>query len=252
MLFSGYKKLFLTFSEVKRVSQLIVLDILKVKSGKGGVQRSATQKAAAKAAENISTQNRKSSTKKQKQQKQQKAQTTGTSAQTTGAAHAEASCTNNKEHQTAATQEKSTKRISKKKSSKRSSKSNTNNSKSSAPRGTKQQQKQKQKLHKQYKQQRKQQKQQQRHEGPEGGHRRSLALNGVCSWNFGGVFEGFFEIPVIFITIGYWLFARSMGSQSIVKLFLTILEGQKRQGWVFQRSATQKRQQKHDKQQKKA
>ena len=85
--------------------------------GKGGVQRSATQKVAAKAAESNSNINRKSTI-------QQKAQTTG-------AAQAEASCTNNKEYQTAATQEKSTKRISK--SSRRSS---TNNSKSSAPRGT--------------------------------------------------------------------------------------------------------------------
>ena len=46
--------------------------------------------------------NRKS---KMQQHKQQKAETTGKSAQTTRAAQAEASCTNNKEHQTATTRE---------------------------------------------------------------------------------------------------------------------------------------------------
>ena len=58
--FVGYKKLFLTFSEVKGVSPIVQLFLTfwKVKSGKGGVQRSTTQKAAAKVAERSSTQNR--------------------------------------------------------------------------------------------------------------------------------------------------------------------------------------------------
>ena len=127
------RNLFWTFSEVNGVSSIVKLFLTfwKVKSGKGGVQRSPTQKAAAKAAES-------SSTKKQKQQHQQQ-----------------------------------------------------------------EQHKQQQKLHKQHKQQRKLQKQQQRHEGPESGAQSSLwVLTGVFSKNFGSVFEVFFEISVIFITIG--------------------------------------------------
>ena len=60
MLFSGYKKLFLTFSEVKGVSPIVYLFLTFwwVKSGKGGVQRSATPKAASKSRTN----NRKSKT----------------------------------------------------------------------------------------------------------------------------------------------------------------------------------------------
>ena len=52
MIFSGYKKWFLTFSEVKRVLSIakLFLTFWKVKSGKVGVQLSATQKAAAAAA----------------------------------------------------------------------------------------------------------------------------------------------------------------------------------------------------------
>ena len=80
MLFSGNKKFVLDILEGQKTAKV------------AGVQRSATLKI------------RKSRTNTNK-----KAQTTGKSAQTTGAAQAEASCTNNKEHQTAATQEKSTK-----------------------------------------------------------------------------------------------------------------------------------------------
>ena len=85
------------------------------------------------------------------QQKQQKAQTG-------------ASCTNNKEYQTP----------------KLSAKAAQTTAKAGHQEEHAQQQ---QKLHKQNKQQRKQPKQQQRHEGPEGGHHRSLcALIGVFSW----------------------------------------------------------------------
>ena len=52
-------------------------------------------------------------------------------------------------------------------------------------------------------------------------------------------FQAFFEIPVNFISIDHLLFA-SNGELINCKIIIDILEGQKRQGWVFQRSTTQK------------
>ena len=168
MLFSGYKKIVLDIFGGRRGLNCcsLVFDILEGQN-KGGVQWSATQEAGAKTAENSSTQNRKISTNNKSQ--------------------AETSCTNNKEHQTAATQEKSTNRISR--SSTRSSQHKHENSSKSCTTS---------------KQQRKQQKQQRRHEGPEGGAS-GLFVFSVASSRvfFGGVFEAFFEIPVNSMTIGY-------------------------------------------------
>ena len=173
MLFSGYKK---CFSEVKGVSSIVKLFLTfwKVKSGKGGVQRTATQKAAAKAVHS-------------QQLKRQKAaaQTTVQATETKETAKNKRISTKNKsrtsssklykqqhkEHQTATTQEKNTHRISK--SSTRSSKSNTNSTNSNAAKAAAETR------------------------GPRrAGPRRSLRdLSGVFSWNFGGVFDAFFEIP---------------------------------------------------------
>ena len=70
--FCGIQKFVLDIFGGQRglINYKIVLELWKVKSGQGGVQLSANQKAAAKAAESSSTQNRKSNTKQQ--QKQQK------------------------------------------------------------------------------------------------------------------------------------------------------------------------------------
>ena len=83
--------MFLTFSEVKGVSSIVLLFLTfwKVKRGKGGVSTVGDPK---------------SSRKSSKQQEKQ---------QTTGTAQAEASCTKQQRAPKAATQEKSTKRISK-------------------------------------------------------------------------------------------------------------------------------------------
>ena len=51
------------------------------------------------------------------------------------------------------------------------------------------------------------------------------------------VFQAFCEIPVNFIIIGYLFFA-SNGELINCKIVLDILEGLKRQGWVFQRTTT--------------
>ena len=110
--FSRNKSFWLTFSEGKwgLTICLIVLDILESKKRQGWGSTVGDPKSSRK------NSRKQQHTKQEKQQKQQKAQTTGNSAQTTGAAQAEASCTNNKEHQTTATQEKNTKRISKRSS----------------------------------------------------------------------------------------------------------------------------------------
>ena len=92
----------------------IVLDILEGQKRQGWGSTVGDPKSSRKSSR------KQQHTKQEKQHKEAEAAQT-TEAQRTGAAQAEASCTNNKEHQSAATQEKSTKRISK--SSKRSSKS---------------------------------------------------------------------------------------------------------------------------------
>ena len=70
MLFSGYKKLFLTFSE-KGASPIVLLFLTfwKVKNGKGGVQRSATRRTNNKKAQTIgkSAQTKQQEPHKQKQ-----------------------------------------------------------------------------------------------------------------------------------------------------------------------------------------
>ena len=135
--------------------------------------------------------NRKS---KMQQHKQQKAETTGKSAQTTRAAQAEASCTNNKEHQTATTREEQqhkqqqkqhkqqqkqrTKRnIISSKCSTSSSKSCTNSTNSSEN-----------------------SKSSNRDEGPEGGASLCSQWRLLVEFLF---FQAFFEIQVNFTTIGY-------------------------------------------------
>ena len=159
MLLSGYKKMLLTFSEVKRVSSIVKLYLTfwKVKSGKGGVQRSDPKK-------------RKQQKQQHKHGEQRKQTTSRTSSSKLHKQHIE--------HQAAATQGKNTKMISK--SSKRSSKNSTNSSKSSALRGTlaavKAQHKQSSK----------------RHQGPEGGPKVSLCSQWRLLVEFRRCFESFF------------------------------------------------------------
>ena len=179
MFFSGYKKLLLTSLEVKGVSSIVklVLTFRKVKSGKGGVQRSATQKAAKTAAQTKrAAKTTESTNNNPHQQKQTAAQIAPNSSNT---------C---KKHQK--DQQKHQKDQQKQQKDQQKQQ--------------KDQQKQQQKLHKQYKQQRKQQKQQQRHEGPEGGAPKvSLCFHWRLLVEFRWCFRVFFEIPVKIITIGY-------------------------------------------------
>ena len=165
MFFSGYKKTVIDIFGGQRglINCSIVLDILEGQKRQGWVQtvgdpEKQPQKQQKTAEAATSTAKAKYSTNKLVQQKQQKSQTTGKSAQ------AEASRTNNKEHQIAATQEKSTRRISRQQTATKTAEA------AAETRGP-------------------------RKVGP----RRSLcALTGVFSWNFDCVFEAFFEIPVNF------------------------------------------------------